>query len=71
MNGFARIPTPVNEPALSYCPGSDERARIKARLQQMLGERIEIPAIIGGKDVTTGDTLDVVCPHDHGHVLAV
>jgi len=71
MNGFARIPTPVNEPGLSYCPGSDERARIKARLQQMLGERIEIPAIIGGKDVTTGDTLDVVCPHDHGHVLAV
>ncbi len=71
MNGFARIPTPVNEPALDYSPGSDERGRIKARLEQMLGERIEIPAIIGGKDVTTGDTLNVVCPHDHGHVLAV
>ena len=71
MNGFARLPTPVNEPALTYSPGSDERARIKERLEQMLGERIEIPAIIGGKDVATGDTLDVVCPHDHGHVLAV
>ncbi len=71
MNGFARIPTPINEPPLAYSPGSDERACIKTRLEQMLGERIEIPAIIGGKDVTTGDTLDVVCPHDHGHVLAV
>ena len=71
MNGFARIPTPANEPARAYSPGSDERARIKARLEQMLGEHIEIPAIIGGKDVTTGDTLDVVCPHDHRHVLAV
>ncbi len=71
MNGFARIPTPVNEPAFGYAPGSPERASITARLEQMLDERIEIPAIIGGKDVTTGNTLDVVCPHDHGHVLAV
>ncbi|HJO04912.1 MAG TPA: L-glutamate gamma-semialdehyde dehydrogenase [Acidobacteriota bacterium] len=71
MNGFARIPAPVNEPALAYAPGSDERASIQARLEAMLNERIEIPAVIGGKDVTTGDTLDVVCPHDHGHVLAV
>ena len=71
MNGFTRIPKPVNEPALAYAPGSDERISIKARLEQMLNERIEIPAIIGGQEFTTGNTLDVVCPHDHGHVLAV
>ena len=35
----------------------------------MLGEELEIPAVIGGKSVFTGDTMDVVCPHDHAHLL--
>jgi len=69
MNGIVRVPTPVNEPARSYLPGSDERASLKARLDTMLGEELEIPAVIGGKDVFTGKTMDVVCPHDHAHKL--
>jgi len=36
----------------------------------MAGERIEIPAIIGGQEVRTGDLMKAVMPHDHGHVLA-
>ncbi len=69
MNGIVRVPTPVNEPVRSYLPGSDERASLKKRLDAMLGEELEIPAVIGGKEVFTGDTMDVVCPHDHAHLL--
>ncbi len=69
-NGIVRIPEPVNEPVRSYAPGSSEKASLKRRLDQMLGERVEIPLIIGGEDVTTGNLGEAVCPHDHGHVLA-
>src|SRR6202035_2913712 len=69
-NAISPVPTPVNEPVRSYAPGSSERASLKQRLGQMLGEEIEIPLLIGGREVRTGDTARAVCPHDHGHVLA-
>ncbi len=69
MNGIVRVPTPANEPVRNYLPGSGERTSLKARLDTMLGEELEIPAVIGGKEVFTGDTMDVVCPHDHAHLL--
>jgi len=70
LNGIARIPTPVNEPIRSYAPGSAERASLKQRLAEMLREKIEIPVVVGGREIRTGSTIDQVCPHDHGHVLA-
>ncbi len=70
MSLHARVPVPLNEPVRTYAPGSPERVSLKARLKQMAGERIEIPLIIGGKDISTGDTVDSVMPHDHRHVLA-
>ena len=70
FNGNRRVPPPVNEPVRSYAPGSPERAELKARLQSMSGERIEIPLVIGGREVRTGTTNPVVMPHDHRHVLA-
>jgi len=69
VNGIVRIPDPVNEPVYGYAAGSPERESLKARLQQMLAEQADIPAIIGGEEIRTGDTLPVVCPHDHAHVL--
>lgn len=69
-NGNVQIPTPVNEPVLKYAPGSPERAPLEGRLKSMMGEQIDIPLIIGGKEVRTGNTATAVCPHDHGHVLA-
>ncbi len=63
-------PTPVNEPVLGYGPGSPEKRALKAELAKQAGERIEIPLIIGGKEVKTGDTIELTMPHDHGHVLA-
>jgi 1-pyrroline-5-carboxylate dehydrogenase len=71
LNGIARIPTPVNEPIRSYAPGTAERASLKQRLAEMLREKIEIPVVVGGREIRTGQTIDQVCPHDHGHVLAV
>ena len=70
FNGTRRVPPPVNEPVKGYAPGSPERASIKARLAAMAAERIEIPLVIGGKAVRTGDTATAVMPHDHKHVLA-
>lgn len=68
-NGIVPVPVPVNEPIKSYAPGSPERAAIKKRLDQMLAEQIEVPLIIGGEEVRTGSTAQMVCPHDHAHVL--
>ena len=68
-NGALQVPAPRNEPVLDYAPGSAERAALKVRLDRMLGEQVEIPVLIGGREVHTGRTQNVVCPHDHGHVL--
>ena len=70
-NGIVPVPTPVNEPIRAYAPGSPEKASLKAKLEQMLSDEIEIPLIIGGEEVRTGNTAMAVCPHDHRHVLGV
>ncbi len=65
-----RAPPAHNEPIHDYAPGSPERARLQRRLDQMRSERIEVPLVIGGKDVTTGDLKQAVMPHAKDHVLA-
>jgi 1-pyrroline-5-carboxylate dehydrogenase len=70
MNSIPVVPVPVNEPVLSYAPGTSERAALKTALERMAGEEIEIPLVIGGREVRTGNTDVQVMPHDHGHVLA-
>jgi 1-pyrroline-5-carboxylate dehydrogenase len=68
--GIFRLPTPHNEPVRSYAPGSPERSELKRRLDEMRAEQIEIPLVIGGEEVRTGDTFEAVTPHDRDHVLA-
>jgi 1-pyrroline-5-carboxylate dehydrogenase len=68
--GIFRPPPPRNEPVRDYAPGSPERASLQLRLEQMKRERPEIPMVIGGKDVTTGNLREAVMPHDKDHVLA-
>jgi 1-pyrroline-5-carboxylate dehydrogenase len=70
FNGTRRVPIPVNEPIKAYGPGSPEKAALKARLKEMAAETIDIPLVIGGREVRTGDTAQTVMPHDHRHVLA-
>ena len=67
--GRRRVPRPENDPNLSYAPGTAARAELKVRLNQMAAETVDIPIIIGGKEIRTGVTEKVVMPHKHGHVL--
>ena len=67
--GHRRVPPPVNEPIRAYAPGSPERASLKSRLSAMAGETIDMPLIIGGRDVRSGSTAPSVMPHDHAHRL--
>ena len=68
--GIFTLPQPVNEPVRDYAPGSREREELRVRLAEMQRERIEIPLVIGGEEVRTGDTFEAVMPHDKDHVLA-
>ncbi|MCX5761877.1 MAG: aldehyde dehydrogenase family protein, partial [Gemmatimonadetes bacterium] len=70
VNGTRRVPPPVNEPIKSYAPGSPEKAELKSRLSAMSGECPEIPVIVGGKEIRTGDVTKVRSPHDHQLVIA-
>jgi 1-pyrroline-5-carboxylate dehydrogenase len=65
-----RPPPAHNEPIHDYAPGSPERLRLQLRLEQMRNERTEIPLVIGGQDVFTGETKPAVMPHNKEHVLA-
>src|SRR5438093_87606 len=69
MSGY-RVPIPINEPVRSFAPGTAERQALKQKIAAMSAEKIEIPLVIGGKEVRTGDTGTQVMPHRHGHVLA-
>lgn len=70
MNSVVSVPKPTNEPIEAYAPGSARRVFLKAKLLELWNQEIEIPLIIGGREVRTGKTAKAVCPHDHGHVLA-
>jgi 1-pyrroline-5-carboxylate dehydrogenase len=65
-----RVPEPHNEPVLGYEPGSRERTELRERLDELTGRRLEIPLVIGGEAIETGDTFEAVMPHRRSHVLA-
>ncbi len=69
-HGIFHPPPPVNEPVKGYAPGSAEREELKQRLEEMQAERLDVPSVIGGEDVRTGDTVEAVMPHRKDHVLA-
>jgi len=67
--GFFHIPTPKNEPVLSYAPGSKERAALKKALEKARSEVQDIPMYIGAEEVRTGNKKPLSPPHDHKHIL--
>jgi 1-pyrroline-5-carboxylate dehydrogenase len=69
-HGIFHVPEPYNEPVLGYERGSREREELQLRLNELSGERLDIPLVIGGEDVQTGDTFEAVMPHRRSHVLA-
>ena len=63
------FPKPTNEPILSYKPGSPERLALQREMADMSAQEVDIPLIIGGKEIRTGNTVRIVMPHNHAHVL--
>ncbi|OQB23889.1 MAG: 1-pyrroline-5-carboxylate dehydrogenase 1 [Firmicutes bacterium ADurb.Bin182] len=70
MNTNFEPSIPANERILDYAPGSTERADLKRELEKQSGEIVEIPLIIGGREVKTDNLGNCIMPHDHGHILA-
>ena len=69
MNTIFQVPKPVNEPLLDYAPGSRERAELKAKLSGLRSQVLDIPLIIGGKEVRTGRTADIFSPHENRKLI--
>jgi 1-pyrroline-5-carboxylate dehydrogenase len=61
---------PQNEPIHSYLLGSSERQSLQSTLQEMASQIVDIPCIINGKEIRTGNKQNQVMPHDHQHILA-
>jgi 1-pyrroline-5-carboxylate dehydrogenase len=70
MNAIFQLPKPVNEPILSYAPGTPQRAALKQAIAEAKATVSDIPMVIGGQEVRTGNTKQVNPPHEHAHVLA-
>jgi 1-pyrroline-5-carboxylate dehydrogenase len=69
-HGIFRVPEPYNEPVKAYTPGSPEREELRRRIKELESQQLEIPLVIGGEEVRTGDTFEAVEPHKRSHVLA-
>lgn len=68
-NSIYRVPPAVNEPISSFAPGTPERTSLKAKLDEMSSEKFDIPIIINGQEIRTGNTSDCIMPHNHQHIL--
>ncbi|MBZ0177703.1 MAG: L-glutamate gamma-semialdehyde dehydrogenase [Melioribacteraceae bacterium] len=68
-NAYFKVPDPINEPVFTYKPGSSEREALKKALKELQSEEIEIPLIIGGEEIKTGDLAEIRVPHNHSKLL--
>jgi len=72
MSNFVNIyPEPKNEPVLDYAKGSKERELLEKEVARQMNMQVEVPVIINGKEIKTGNTKKMTMPHNHGHVLGV
>ncbi|MEW5821839.1 MAG: L-glutamate gamma-semialdehyde dehydrogenase [Cyanobacteriota bacterium] len=69
-NAIFQVPKPENEAILDYSPGSKERNLLKNEIEIQYNTKLDIPLIIGGKEIRTGDKGNCICPHEHSHILA-
>ena len=68
-NAIFKVPQPINEPIKSYALGTKEREELKAKLKELQSLQIEVPLIIGGKEIKTGNLGKMIIPHNHSHIL--
>ncbi len=70
MDAVTHVPVPVNEPVLSYAPGTPEREHLQAAIAELTAHPFELTCSIGGKRLVGGGApFDVVEPHARHHVL--
>jgi 1-pyrroline-5-carboxylate dehydrogenase len=67
--GIYKVPIPANEPVYSYAPGSKESGQLKKALADLKSQKIDVPMIIGGKEVRAGQPIKITAPHNHNLVL--
>ena len=67
--GIYKVPIPANEPVYSYAPGSKESGQLKKALAELKSQKIDVPMIIGGKEVRAGQPIKITAPHNHDLVL--
>lgn len=67
--GFFQVPTAVNEPVLSYAPGSPEREEVLEQYKAYYNGKVEVPLYIGNEEIKTGNTRPMSPPHDHKHIV--
>src|SRR6185295_4116589 len=69
LNGRVSLPAPFNEPVRSYAPDTPERQELKHALSELKGQQLDIPMVIGGREVRTGKTEECRPPHDRSLLL--
>lgn len=67
---ISRVPRPTNEAVRNYAPNSHERQSLQKELQRQETEIVEIPCVIDGIDIYTGNTRDITMPCAHHHTIA-
>lgn len=67
--GIYHVPVAKNEPVLSYAPGSPERASLKAKIAELRSKEVELPMVIGGKEIYTDRKVRMFPPHEIQHTL--
>jgi 1-pyrroline-5-carboxylate dehydrogenase len=70
-NAIYNFNAPANEPIFEYLKGSKERNALFEELNRQLSRTVEVPCIIGGKEYYTGNTSNIIQPHNHQHKLGV
>ncbi|MFA7228328.1 MAG: L-glutamate gamma-semialdehyde dehydrogenase [Melioribacteraceae bacterium] len=68
-NAIFNLALPTNEEVKNYAPGSQEREALKAKIAEMQNQQIDIPLIIGGKEIRTGKTENITLPHNHKKII--
>ena len=69
-NAYFMIEKPENEGILAYREGSREKTEVKEKLQELKREVTEIPVIVGGEEIKTGNMGKRTSPEDHNLLLA-
>ncbi|CAN5586451.1 L-glutamate gamma-semialdehyde dehydrogenase [soil metagenome] len=70
LDARTQVPAPVNEPVLTYAPGSAERAQLEKRLVELAADKVDLTCTIDGKQqMGGGKRIDVVQPHARREVL--